>query len=65
MSFGIFQLIVSILEGGVVPVMLEKMAQSSVVCQFVCLDLKYIETLMCCSVHIANALDGCICLSPL
>jgi len=42
MSFGIFQLDVSSLERGVVPVMLDKMAQSSVVCQSVCLDLKRI-----------------------
>jgi hypothetical protein len=46
MSLGGFQLLVSSLVGGVVPVMLSKMAQSSVVCHSVCLDLKWIETLL-------------------
>ena len=49
-SFGIFKLFVFSLEGGVVPVMLDKTAQSSVVCQSVFLDLKWIEKLWCVSV---------------
>jgi len=44
MSLGIFQVLVSSLVDGVLPVMLDRMAQS-IVCQSVCLDLNCIETL--------------------
>jgi hypothetical protein len=50
MSLGIFQLLMSNLAGGVVPVMLVKTAQSNVVCQSVCLDLKCSEILWCVAV---------------
>ena len=64
MSFGIFQLVilVSSLEGGVVPVILDKMAQSSVVCQSVCLDLKCIEVLWCVVVFtlLMPWIDACV-----
>jgi len=45
MSLGSIQLLVSSLLDGVVPVMSGKMAQSSVVCQSVRLDLNWTETL--------------------
>jgi hypothetical protein len=62
MSSGIFQLTVSSLEGGVVPIMLDKMAQSSVVCQSVCLDLQWIETLWCVAVFtlLMPWMDACV-----
>jgi hypothetical protein len=45
MSLGNFQLLISNLVTGVMPVMLGSIAQSSVVCQFVCSDLKCSKTL--------------------
>jgi hypothetical protein len=45
MSFWILQLLVFSLMDSVVPVMLGKTAQSSVVCQSVCLDLLWMEPL--------------------
>jgi len=50
MFLGSIRLLVSSLEDGMVPIMLGKIAQSSVVCQSVCLDLKWIETLCCVAV---------------
>ena len=50
MSLGICQVLVSSLVDGVVPVMFDKMAQSSVVCQSVCLDLRCTDTLWCVAV---------------
>jgi hypothetical protein len=47
--------VISNFAGGVVSVMLVKTAQSSVVCQSVCLELKCSETLMCGSVYITDS----------
>jgi len=45
MSLGIFQVLVSSWVHGVAPMVSDKMSQSSVVCQPVCLDLNCFETL--------------------
>ena len=62
MSVGIFQLLVSNLVGGVVPVMLDNIALSSMVCQSVCLDLKCTETLWCVAVFtlLIPCIDVCV-----
>jgi len=62
MSLGIFQVLVSNLVDGVVPMIRDKMAQSSVVCQSVCLDLKCIETLWCVAVFmlLMPCIDACL-----
>ena len=55
-------MLVSSLVDGVVPVMLDRMAQSSVVCQSVCLDLNCNETLWCVAVFklIISVTDACV-----
>jgi hypothetical protein len=58
MSVGIFQLLISNLVGGVVPVMLVKTALPNVVFQSVCLDLKCNETL--CYIAVLTLLIPCI-----
>ena len=62
MSLGIFQVIVSNLVDGVVPVIWDKMAQLSVVCKSVCLDLKCIDTLWYVSVLTLDmpCIDACV-----
>ena len=62
LSMGIFQVLVSNLVHGVLPVMWDKMAQLSVVCQCVCLDLKCIETLWYFSVFTLDitCIDACV-----
>jgi len=54
--------LVSSLVDGVLPVMLERMAQSSVVCQSVCLDLNCIQTLWCVAVFtlLIPVMDACV-----
>ena len=55
-------MLVSSLVDGVVPVMLDGMAQSSVVCQSVCIDLKCIETLWWIAVFtlLMSCMDVCV-----
>jgi len=62
MSLGIFQVIVSNLVDGVVPVIWDKMAHLSVVCKSVCLDLKCIDTLWYVSVLTLDmtCIDVCV-----
>jgi hypothetical protein len=62
MSLRIFQLLISSLVTGVIPVMLDKIAQSSVVCQSVCPDLKCSETLWCVAVFklLIPCIDVCV-----
>ena len=62
MSLGIFQLLISSLVTGVIPVILDNKAQSSVACQSVCLDLKLIETLWCVAVFtlLISCIDECV-----
>jgi hypothetical protein len=61
-SLGIFQLLISNLVTGVMPVMLGNIAQSNVVCQSVCLDLKCSETLWCVAVFtlLIPCIDVCV-----
>jgi len=62
MSLGIFQVHVFSLVDGVVPVMLGRMTQSSVVCQSVCRDLNCNETLWCVAVFtlLMPVMDACV-----
>jgi hypothetical protein len=62
MSLRILQL--SSIAGGVVSVMLVNTAQSSVVCQSVCLDLKCSETLWCVAVFTLLISRMDVCLGP-
>jgi len=62
MSFVIFQLLISSLVMGVVPVMLEKTAQLCVVCESECLDLKWFEILWWAAVFtsLMPCMDACV-----
>jgi hypothetical protein len=62
MSVGIFQVLVSSLVDGVGPVMLDKMVQSRVVCQSVCLDFNCIEIMWCVAVLtlLIPVMDACV-----